>query len=104
MCIHLPEIKQVKFLVIVMEIFGSSRYMSNSDLELSVAVDSKKDWISLGTIEANELLVSFEDDADWVLFWLVSPIFCRCIDSYFWYKLSSSSSISLITFRNLKEL
>jgi hypothetical protein len=37
--------------------------MSNSDFELSAALDSKKDWNSLGTIEANELLVSFEDEA-----------------------------------------
>jgi hypothetical protein len=58
------KLSKSNFLSSVMEIFGSSRYMSNSDLELSVAVDSKNDWNSLGTIEANELLVFFEDDVD----------------------------------------
>jgi len=46
------------------ETFGSSRLVSNSDFELSAALDSRKVWNPLGIIDANELLVSFVEEDD----------------------------------------
>jgi hypothetical protein len=44
--------------------FASSRYISNSDFEVSEALDSRNDSNSLETRQAIELVVCFDDEAD----------------------------------------
>jgi hypothetical protein len=77
--------------------------MSNSNLELSVALDSKEVWNPLGTTEAKELLVSFEEEVDWALLGLCSLILRRYMTSYSLYNLSNSLSMASIYFSAFKE-